>query len=706
MKPKCVKLAAILLTSVATLLPRPALAQLTVGANTNVINLGIIFIGNDIAYDPDHDLYLSVAAYGPVYGVFVSPSGAAAGAPFRIGSAGAASYGHYPRTIYSRDLNGGSGGFLVTWHQGDGYLHSVVIASPSGAMSEERLISDGGQGGTRAGGNTGLAYSKTSHRFLVSWTTNVFGVQGRFLDSAGVPSGPVTQYVDAGGAQEPQLAWHSVTDEFGMIYGGFNSVASWVGFKRVPASGASPSAPTTFGFAGGVFSPSVSVNTSTNHYVVGWSLGGGAKGAEFDQSGNKIGDDRFLASRLGTPTSFELAYNPVSNTFLAVSEDPKSIEVAGIELNPDGSPISVGVGLSSGATSGSFVPRLTARTSTKEWSISYSRNMNALANQLISTATAGTGGGGGGGGSPPPTSPLTVTGLALSPGSPVSAGTQVTLSASSTGGAAPVQYQFWRYNYSLGTWTLAQSWSTSNQITWTPSAFDGGWQKVQVWARSAGGAALESWMDKEFLVQTPAPKILSLKTSASSSGPFGFTPGIPVTISSQAVGGQTGVIEYQFWRYNTSTSRWSLDRPWSTTKSYTWTPAGSDEGLQYIQVWVRDSGQTDWQDWVSTELVVSSVSGTLITPMTATVADGDTLPFSVLATGTAGSYEFKFWRYSVSTGSWRVIREYSPTSTFAWVPTSLDQGQNRIQVWIRPAGSATPFSAWVTTDVVTVLPPR
>jgi len=405
MKQKSVKLAAILLTCVATLLPKPALAQLAVGANTNVINLGVIFIGNDIAYDPDHNLYLSVAAYGAVYGVFVSTSGAAASSPFRIGSAGPASYGHYPRTIYSRDLNGGGGGFLVTWHQGDGFLHSVVVASPSGAMSAERLISDGGQSGTRAGGNTGLAFSPTSHRFLVTWTTGAFGIQGRFLDSSGAPSGPVTQYVSAGGAQEPQLAWNPATDDFGLIHGSFNSVVSWIGFMRIPASGASPAAPTAFGYGAGTFSPSISVNTSTNHYIVGWSVGGGAYGTEVDQNGFKVAGERFLASRLGTPTSFELAYNPASDTFLAVSEDPRSIEVAGIELTSNGSPISVAVGLTSGASSGSFVPRLAARTNAKEWSISYARNMNALANQLISTGGAGSGGGGGGDTPPPPPPP-------------------------------------------------------------------------------------------------------------------------------------------------------------------------------------------------------------------------------------------------------------------------------------------------------------
>jgi len=694
----------LVLACLSLLFARPASAQLTVGANNNLITGVGVLIGNDIAYDPVNDIYLSVVAYGPVYGVFVSPAGTAAGGLITI-AAGGTSFGHYPKTVYSPDLNGGNGGFLVTWHA-DGYLHSKVVAYPGGVVSTDRVISDGTQAGTRPGGSTGLAYSTTSHKFLVTWTTGAFGVQGRFLDSSGVPSGPVIQYVDAGtpGAQEPQLAWNSATDEFGLVYGGFNPVAAWVGFKRIPASGAAPSLPTTFGFAAGTFSPSVAVNTGSHHYIVGWSLGGGAKGTEFDQNGTKVADDRFIASRLGTPTSFDISYNPISDTFLAVSEDPRSIEVAGIELQSDGSAISIAVGLSSGATSGSFVPRVTARTRAREWSISYSRNLSALANQLISTATTGTGGGGTPP-PPPPPAPLRVTGVAMTPDSPVSAGTTATFTASSTGGTGPIQYQFWRYNYTLKTWTLMQAWSTSNQLTWTPAVADGGWHKVQIWGRSAGGTIVESYADKDVLVQTSAPKVTSFNVSSSSKGPYGYTPGVPVTISALGTGGQTGVLEYEFWRYSTAAGRWSLDRPWSTNTSYTWTPAAADEGVHYLQVWIRDTAHTDWQDWMPSELVVSTVVGASISPMTGTVADGGSLPFSVFVNGAAPAYEAKFWRYNASTGTWAVIRDYS-TAPFTWVPTSLDVGQCRIQVWVRPFGSTAQFSAWATTDVITVVPPR
>ena len=293
----------------------------------------------------------------------------------------------------------------------------------------------------------------------------------------------------------------------------------------------------------------------------------------------------------------------------------------------------------------------------------------------------------------------------MTPASPVGAGTPVSLTASSTGGTGPIQYQFWRYNYTLKTWTLSQSWSTSNQLTWTPSVSDGGWHKVQVWGRSAGGTDVESYADKDVLVQTSSPRVTSFNVSSSTSGPFGYTPGVPVTISALATGGQTGVLEYQFWRYSTAAGQWSLDRPWSTNTSYTWVPASPDEGVHYLQVWVRDTAHTDWQDWMPAELVVSTVVATSISPMTTTVADGGSLPFSVFVNGAFPGYEAKFWRRNLATGAWTVIRDYS-SAPFTWVPTSLDVGQSRIQVWVRPVGSPTQFSAWATTDVITVVPPR
>ncbi len=677
----------ILFALVSTMSAMPASAQISTGANNNVISLNVILLGNDIAYDPVNNIYLSVAAYGSVYGVFVSSSGTAASAPFSIGSASSASYGHYPRAIYSRDLNGGNGGFLVTWHQADGYLHSVVISSPSGAISTERLVSDGSQGGTRGGGSTGLAYSSTSHRFLVTWTTGAFGVQGRFLDSSGMPTGGVIQYVDAPGAQEPAVAWNSATDEFGLAYAGYNSVAAWLGFKRIPASGASPSAPTTFGFAGATFSPSVAVNTATHHYVVGWSLGGGANGTEFDQNGTQVAGVRFLASRLGTPTSFDIAFNPVSGTFLAVSEDPNSIEVAGIELNSDGSAISIAVGLSSGAGTGSFVPRVTARTSAREWSISYARNMTALANQLVSTATTGTTAGGG-------TSPLTVS-IASNVTPPIPEGTAITWTVAASGGSGPFQYQFVRYTDGLG-WSVAQAYSSSNTYTWFPAQ---GTHAVQVWVRNSGSSAsYDAYAGTGlFQITSPTPTI----TSFTSSVPLPPVLNVPVTWTARS--SWTTGMEYQFVRYSVVTG-WQIAQPYSSLNTYTWYPP---LGTSVVQVWVRRVGSTAaYEDWRSSGLFTVASTTAQIASLTANVAfpsaPGVPITWTAVGSGGAGFLEYKFFLYNQATRGWTVMRDWASSSQATWTPSLADTGLYAVQVWVRTAGTLVDYEGWASTPFFSI----
>jgi FG-GAP-like repeat len=387
----------ILLLCVAALTAAPALAQMSlVGASKPLFATGRILIGNDVSYDPAHGVYLVVAGYGEQYGVFVNAAGDPVSPAFQIGSANSgAAFGHYPRSEYSRDLNDGQGGFLVTWHQTDGNvlgLHAVVVAYPDGVVSPERVIVDYALGQSRPGAGTGIAYSSTSRQFLVAWTTGggaPFGIHARLIDTTGAPIGPVIQIANPGGAAEPAVAWNASTDEFAVFHARFSNTGASVTLKRLRASdGVFQGAPTTFGFTGGTFSPEIAVNSSTHNYVVGWSIAPGAMGAELDEHGEIIGAPRLISTRMGTPTSLSLAFNPVSGTFLAVSEGTVGVDVMAVELDSTGVPKTTAVTATSGARNGSFVPRVTARTDAKEWNISFTRDLLVLTNQVIATASS------------------------------------------------------------------------------------------------------------------------------------------------------------------------------------------------------------------------------------------------------------------------------------------------------------------------------
>jgi hypothetical protein len=229
---------------------------------------------------------------------------------------------------------------------------------------------------------------------------------------------------------------------------------------------------------------------------------------------------------------------------------------------------------------------------------------------------------------------------------------------------------------------------------------------MQVWARSAGGTTWEVWKDSsDFQVTAGQARVLSFRVAPSSStSSGGASLGSAVSVSALASAGATGRVEYQFWRLNTGTRVWSLDRPWSTNSSYAWTPSVGDEGVHIFQVWVRD-GSTDWQDWSNAELLVSNLRVTGFTATATTVADGSPMTFVVNAAGSVtGQYEYKFWRYNVNTGRWVVLRDYATSNTFTWVPTSLDVGTNTIQVWVRTAGLPAVYAAWSAMSI-RVTPP-
>jgi hypothetical protein len=376
----------------------PASAQINrVGLSKDIVSNGFSLIGNDICYDPVNRIYFGTIAHGFVYGAFMNTSGDVISA-FGIGSALLGKpWGHYPRCAYGPTLNNGAGGFLVVWHQDDAVpnvLHSVVVSYPSGVVSSESVISDGAEFGTFYQNGAAIAYSSTSQRFLVAWSTYGWNLHGRFVDgTTGAPlgGGPVPLVTNPGGDagwRDPALTWNAATNEFGLAYAGWNGGGSLLGLIRVRASDGVASSPVNFGFSPIGTTPSIGVNGS-NNYVIGWSGYGGARSQEFNQAGIEVGASQLVSTRMGTALSFALAFNPVSGTFLAVSEDMgDTADIAGVELNPGGAPYTTAMALTNGGIKGSYVPRVTARTDAAEWNISYSRNyLNGLSDQVVSTAT-------------------------------------------------------------------------------------------------------------------------------------------------------------------------------------------------------------------------------------------------------------------------------------------------------------------------------
>ncbi len=80
-----------------------------------------------------------MGAYGNLNGVFVTADGAL-GTPFTISGP----FSHFPSVAYSPDINGGGGGFLVTWHLSVGngaMVRGKIALTSTGVVGPEIPIS-------------------------------------------------------------------------------------------------------------------------------------------------------------------------------------------------------------------------------------------------------------------------------------------------------------------------------------------------------------------------------------------------------------------------------------------------------------------------------------------------------------------------------------------------------------------------------------
>ncbi len=185
------------------------------------------------------------------------------------------------------------------------------------------------------------------------------------------------------------------------------------------------------------------------------------------------------------------------------------------------------------------------------------------------------------------TTSATATSLTANVSFPVPAGTQVTWTATATGGTAPLQYRFWRFDVATNTWTMVRDYTTSNTFLWATGSADVGQHKFGVWVRSAGSpAAYESYLGTAVFTITAAT---ATATSLTANVTFPVPAGTQVTWTATATGG-TAPLQYRFWRFDVATGIWTMVRDYTTSNTFLWATGSADVGQHKFGVWVRSAG--------------------------------------------------------------------------------------------------------------------
>ncbi len=251
----------------ATVATTPASAQTASRLGPSMTAIPTYVRGSAVAYDYKNGNYLVVGAYGGLNGVFVSADGAV-GTSFAINGP----FSHFPSVAYSPDLNGGAGGFLVTWHLSVGngaMVHGKVVTS-TGVVGPEIPISAGGSWWEAA---ADVAYSTTSHEFLVVWqgigiVAQRVGLSGELLGTNFSVNPPIH-------GRDPAVAYNPTTNEFMVSFGDIDAASDFAAAQRVQAgTGALVGAEIVVGRALQVYITEIAYNNTTNQYLVSWYQGG------------------------------------------------------------------------------------------------------------------------------------------------------------------------------------------------------------------------------------------------------------------------------------------------------------------------------------------------------------------------------------------------------------------------------------------------
>jgi hypothetical protein len=352
--------------------------------------------GSGIAYDPKSDVYLAVSAHGTVRGRFIAGDGSPIATAFVV--APSANFQQFPQVAYSPDADGGAGGFLVSWHESDQSptsVHVRLISYQHGFIGADTRIPTSASFWESA---PAVAYATGSREFLVVWRSFApADIQAARVSVTGsVVGGVITVSNTADFEDHPSVTYNPGTDEFFVVYTGFSSASTLYG-RRLRA-GQLVGGPATIATGAGIYITDAAYDSITGLYLVGWYEGSqpASYGRLLNPDGSPAGAVTALSTRYKSYDALGLAHNRTTGTFFLVSHDSATVEDGGVEVGPNGVPLSGGLIVTAAGGAGNFYPKITAHASQPDWMVVTAWSFQATMAQRLTSGTRS-------GGTPAPT---------------------------------------------------------------------------------------------------------------------------------------------------------------------------------------------------------------------------------------------------------------------------------------------------------------
>ncbi len=286
--------------------------------------------------------------------------------------------------------------------------------------------------------------------------------------------------------------------------------------------------------------------------------------------------------------------------------------------------------------------------------------------------------------------------LDANPASPQTPGTSVLLTATASC-PATATYRFW-LRPPGGSWRIVQDYNTTSTFTWSTGGLVQGIYGLEVDVRDQGATvSYEAVANLSYTLATAPCATPTLGANPASPGPTGAT----VTFGAATSGCPNPT--YRFW-IRPPGGPWSVVQGYSATSTYAWS-APSVPGTYGVEVDVKDQSSTASYDTVTNiAYTLAACTGARLTTAKPSPQTPGT-PIQLSATAAcAGTPAFRFW-IRPPAAAWRIVQDYSPTSTYTWNTTGLAPGVYSLEVDVRNQGSTASYESVANLSYTLAIPP-
>ena len=180
-----------------------------------------------------------------------------------------------------------------------------------------------------------------------------------------------------------------------------------------------------------------------------------------------------------------------------------------------------------------------------------------------------------------PSFPVAGVALTTDVPAPQEMSSTIVWTAAPTGGTGPLVYK-WFVSADGATWNAVESWTSSNQFSWTPTVASASY-RVSVWVKRASNPAeaAEALSEQLFAIQAP---VTSVALTSSLPSPQPLSAAIEWTAT--PTGGTGDALVYMWFVSNDDGVTWTAAGPWQESNRVTWTPTAVNPKYR-VTVWVK-----------------------------------------------------------------------------------------------------------------------